>query len=166
MKHFRPSVPSLLLAFGLCLAPVRAAPLDLATATIPELQSALAAGRLTSEKLLQTYLARIAAYDQQGPTLNAVILLNAKALATAKALDAERQAGKIRGPLHGIPIVLKDNYDTFDLPTTAGSQLLAGSLPPDDAFVVKKLRAAGAIIVAKVVTAQVDFRQLADRCGG
>jgi len=124
--------------------------LTLETATIADLQAAMGAGTLTSEKLLEAYLARIAAYDKQGPSLNTVITLNSKALAEAKALDAERKAGKVRGPLHGIPVVLKDNYDTFDLPTSAGSQLLEGSIPPDDAFVVKKLRASGAIILAKV----------------
>ena len=128
---------------------LRAAELNLATATIADLNAAFSDGSLTSEKLTATYLARIDAYDKKGPTLNTVITLNPKALAQAKALDAERKAGKIRGPLHGIPIVLKDNFDTFDLPTTGGSQLLAGSLPPDDAFVVKKLRDAGAIILAK-----------------
>jgi amidase len=96
------------------------------------------------------YLARIAAYDKAGPAINAVIYLNPNALAEARKLDAERRAGKIRGPLHGIPVVLKDNFNTSDMPTTAGSQLLAGSIPPSDAFVVKKLRDAGAIILAKV----------------
>ncbi|ATC64788.1 glutamyl-tRNA amidotransferase [Nibricoccus aquaticus] len=124
--------------------------LDLETATIADLEAAMAKGTLTSEKLTSAYLARIAAYDKQGPTLNTVITLNPKALDQAKALDAERKSGKIRGPLHGIPIVLKDNFDTFDLPTTAGSQLLAGSIAPDDAFVVKKLRDSGAIILAKL----------------
>jgi amidase len=127
-----------------------AAQLDLSSATVPELQSAMSRGSLTSEKLTRLYLDRIAAYDKQGPTLNTVITLNPRAIAEARALDAERKAGKVRGPLHGIPIVLKDNVDTFDLPTTAGSQLLEGSIPPDDAFVAKKLRAAGAIILAKV----------------
>jgi len=119
-------------------------------ATIADVQAAFAKGTLTSEKLTGLYLARIAAYDKQGPTINAVITLNPKALAEAKALDAERKAGKVRGPLHGVPIVLKDNIDTFDLPTTGGSQLLEGSIPPDDAFITKKLRDAGAVIVAKV----------------
>jgi amidase len=136
------------LVAALPLAPLRA--LDLTSATIPELQAAMARGTLSAEKLTQLYLDRIAAYDKQGPMINAVITLNPKALETAKSLDAERAAGRVRGPLHGIPIVLKDNIDTFDLPTTAGSQLLAGSIPPDDAFVTKRLRDAGAIIVAKV----------------
>jgi amidase len=124
--------------------------LDLHTATIAEINQAFANGTLTSEKLTEFYLARIAAYDKQGPTINAVITLNPDALEQARALDAERKAGKVRGPLHGIPIVLKDNIDTFDLPTTAGSQLLDGSIPPDDAFLTKKLRAAGCVLVAKV----------------
>jgi amidase len=114
----------------------RAASIDLYTATIADLNVAFEAGTLTAEKLTATYLARIEAYDQ--------------AIAEAQALDAERKAGKVRGPLHGIPIVLKDNFDTFDLPTTAGSQMLAGNIAPDDAFTVKKLRDAGAIILAKV----------------
>lgn len=127
----------------------RAAALDLANATIADLQTAMSNGTLTAEKLTELYLARVDAYDKKGPAINAFITLNPHALEVAKALDAERKAGKVRGPLHGIPIVLKDNYDTYDLPTTGGSQLLAGSIPPDDAFVVKKLRDAGAIIVAK-----------------
>jgi amidase len=126
------------------------AQLDLKSATIADLNAAFKRGTLTAEKLTDLYLARIAAYDKQGPSINAVISLNPNALTEAKILDAERKAGKIRGPLHGIPIVLKDLYNTFDLPTTAGSQLLAGSVPPADAFVVKKLRDAGAIILAKV----------------
>src|SRR6185436_2725036 len=101
-------------------------------------------------KLVALSLARISAYDHAGPKLNAVITLNPRALEQAKALDAERKAGKVRGPLHGVPVALKDNFDTADLPTTGGSFLLKGSLPPDDAFVVKKLRDAGAVILAKV----------------
>lgn len=122
---------------------------DLSTATIIEIQFALASGRLTAEELTEAYLARIHAYDKRGPAINAIITLNPQALDTARVLDAERNAGKVRSPLHGIPIVLKDNYDTFDLPTSAGSQLLAGSVPASDAFIVKKLREAGAIVVAK-----------------
>jgi amidase len=124
--------------------------LNIETATVADLNKAFASGALTSEKLVTAYLQRIEAYDKKGPTINAVITLNPKALASAKALDAERKSGKVRGPLHGIPVVLKDNFDTYDLPTTGGSQLLEGSIPPDDAFVVKKLRDAGAIVLAKV----------------
>jgi amidase len=124
--------------------------LSLDTATIADLQAAFASDVLTSERLVEAYLARIDAYDQQGPRINAVIVRNPKALAEARALDAERKAGKLRGPFHGVPVVLKDNFDTFDLPTTAGSQLLEGHIPAKDAFMVRKLREAGAVLVAKV----------------
>ena len=119
-------------------------------ATIADMSAAMTAGTLTSEKLVQLCLARIDAFDRKGPSLRAVLTLNPKALDTARALDAERKARGPRSALHGIPIVLKDNFDTVDMPTTGGSVLLEGSLPPDDAFVVKKLRDAGAIILAKV----------------
>jgi amidase len=124
--------------------------LTLSSATIEDLNAAFDAGTLTSERLIELYLARIEAYDQRGPALNAVLHLNAGALASARALDAERRVTGPRSPLHGIPVVLKDNIDTSDMPTTAGSLLLAGSIPPDDAFIVKKLRDAGAIILAKL----------------
>lgn len=124
--------------------------LDLDTATVADLNAAFDQGSLTSERLVQLSLARIDAYDRRGPALRAVITLNPRALETARALDAERKSKGRRSPLHGIPVVLKDNFDTADLPTTGGSILLEGSIPPDDAFVVKKLRAAGAIILAKV----------------
>jgi amidase len=122
---------------------------DLETATIADVEAAMGKGIITSEKLTELYLKRIETYDKQGPAVNALITLNPHALDVARERDAERKAGKIRGPLHGIPIVLKDNFNTFDLPTTAGSQLLAGSIPPTDAFIVKKLRDAGAIIIGK-----------------
>ena len=136
--------------FSVALANLRAADLDVEHATIADIHAAFASGSLTAEKLTQIYLARIEAYDKQGPGINAVITLNSKALAQAKAMDADRAAGKAMGPLFGIPIVLKDNFNTFDLPTTAGSQLLEGSIPSEDSFVTKKLREAGAIILAKV----------------
>ena len=144
----------LLLVAGLLVAtltPARAARrVDFDALTIADLNQAFDAGALTAEKLVQLCLARIQAYDRQGPSLRAVLTLNPKALDTARALDAERKAKGPRSPLHGIPIVLKDNYNTADLPTTGGSLLLEGSLPPEDAFLVKKLRAAGAIVLAKV----------------
>src|SRR5689334_17940012 len=139
---------SIALALG-SVSAARAATLNIETASIADINKAFAGG-LTSEKVVAAYLKRIEAYDKKGPAINTVITLNPKAIDQAKARDVERKSGKVRGPLHGIPIVLKDNYDTFDLPTTGGSQMLEGSMPPDDAFVVKKLRDAGAIIVAKV----------------
>ena len=135
----------------LTLTPARAAKtVDFDALTIADINHAFDAGTLTAEQLVRLCLARIEAYDRQGPALRAVLTLNPKALDTARALDAERTTKGPRSPLHGIPIVLKDNYNTADLPTTGGSLLLEGSLPPDDAFVVKKLRAAGAIVLAKL----------------
>src|SRR6188768_1413128 len=122
---------------------------DLDQATIADVNAAFAKGTLTSEQLVQMFLARIDAYDRKGPALRAVLTINPKAIETARAMDAERKTKGPRSPLHGVPIVLKDNIDTADLPTTGGSVMLEGSIPPDDAFVVKKLRAAGAVIIAK-----------------
>src|SRR5882672_2793346 len=111
-------------------ASVEAAEFDLESATIEDINKAFDAGALSSEKLVQLYLDRIAAYDKSGPRINAVITLNPAALATARELDAERKAKGPRSPLHGVPVVLKDNYNTADLPTTGGSVLLEGSIPP------------------------------------
>jgi amidase len=122
---------------------------DLDAVTIADVNAAFAKGTLTSERLVQTFLARIQSFDRQGPMLRSIITVNPKALDTARALDAERQSKGPRSILHGIPIVVKDNIDTADMPTTGGSVLLEGSVPPDDAFVVRKLRAAGAVIIAK-----------------
>ena len=124
--------------------------LEITASTIEDINAAFNNESLTSEQLVELYLSRIEAYDDAGPAINAVLALNGQAVDRARALDAERRAKGPRSRLHGIPIVLKDNIDTADLPTTAGSSLLAGSLPPDDAFIVQKLRAAGAIILAKV----------------
>jgi amidase len=123
--------------------PARGAGLNIETATTADLNAAFADGTLTSEQLVSAYLKRIEAYDKQGPAINAIITLNKKALDEARQLDAERKSGKVRGPLHGIPVVVKDNYDTVDMPTTAGSQLLEGHMAKQDAFMVKKLREAG-----------------------
>src|SRR5688572_17178050 len=118
-------------------------------ATIRDLQTAMERGRVTSVQLVDAHLARIAAYDGNGPELNAMIVLNPRARAEAAALDQERRSGQVRGPLHGIPIVVKDNYDTAELPTTGGSIALAGARPADDAFILRKLRAAGAVLLGK-----------------
>jgi Asp-tRNA(Asn)/Glu-tRNA(Gln) amidotransferase A subunit family amidase len=117
---------------------------------IATLQADMAAGRTTAADLVQFYLDRIAAYDQNGPRLNAIIALNAHALTDARALDAERRQRRPRGPLHGIPSLLKDNFETSDVPTTGGCLALAGMQPAKDAFQVRKLRDAGAIILGKV----------------
>jgi Asp-tRNA(Asn)/Glu-tRNA(Gln) amidotransferase A subunit family amidase len=117
--------------------------------SIAELQDAMSAGRCTSRDLVQAYLRRIAAYDHLGPALNSIVTLNPAAAAQAGELDAERGAGRLRGPLHGIPILLKDNFDTADMPTTGGTRALAGHRPERDAFQVRRLRQAGAVILGK-----------------
>ncbi len=150
MKSLVRAVAAALIVALLGVTPAAQKTIDLDVATIADINAALAKGTLTSERLTQMFLSRIDAFDRKGPALRAVITVNPKALETARALDVERKTKGARGPLHGIPIVLKDNIDTADLPTTGGSLLLEGSMPPDDAFVVKKLREAGAVIVAKV----------------
>jgi amidase len=123
--------------------------LQLVEATIPQLQKAIQTELLTSEELVRLYLARIAAYDDAGPGVNAFLYVNPDAEAQAAELNAQRHPGIARSPLYGIPVLLKDNIDTADMPTTAGSVALAGSIPPDDAFITRKLREAGAIILGK-----------------
>jgi amidase len=117
--------------------------------TIAGVQEALQGKATTCRQIVQAYLDRIAAYDRKGPALNAILTLNPKALAEADRLDAERAAGAAMGPLFCAPLVLKDNYNTADLPTTGGSAALEGMQPPADAFVVARLRKAGAIILGK-----------------
>ncbi len=132
---------------GLAAEPPRV--LDLEHANVLDIQDAFDHG-LTAERLVEAYLARIEAYDQQGPAINAILTLNPAALETARALDAERAEHGPRSPLHGIPIIVKDNIDTEDLTTTGGARAFADLPPPPrDAFVIKRLRAAGAIILAK-----------------
>jgi amidase len=118
--------------------------------SIRELQADMASGATTSVELVRFYLRRIAAFDQAGPRLNAVIALNPRAEAVAVALDAERRRGRSRGPLHGIPVLLKDNLDTTDMPTTGGCLALSGRVPREDAFQVRRLRDAGAVILGKL----------------
>ena len=125
--------------------------LVLKEATVDGLQAGFAAGRWTAADLVRGSLTRIRAIDQAGPKLRSVIELNPEALTIARSLDAERKAGKVRGPLHGIPVLIKDNIDTADgLKTTAGSLALSHApVPEEDAFIVKKLREAGAVILGK-----------------
>ncbi len=119
-------------------------------ATIDDLQTRMKSGHDTAESLVQQYLLRIDAIDQRGPAINAVIELNPDALSIATQMDAERKAGNVRGPLHGIPVLIKDNIDTADrMHTTAGSLALAANIAARDSFVAARLRAAGAIILGK-----------------
>jgi amidase len=136
----------------LCAAVARAATFDLATATLVDINAAFDAGALTSEKLTGLYLARIEAYDKQGPKINSVITLNSRALEEARALDAERKMKGPRSPLHGVPVMIKDLIDVAGLPTTAGFKPFGSPVPLRDSAVVARLRAAGAIVLAKVST--------------
>ncbi len=124
------------------------APFTVVEATIPEMRAALEQGRVTSRELVVQSLTRIAIYEK---TLNAVMTINRNALAEADARDRERKDGKVRGPLHGIPVALKDNIHTTDMPTTGGALAFQGLVPPYEATLTRNLREAGAIIIAKTV---------------
>ncbi len=151
--HRRDLLKGALLAGGYALAPrfARAQkPFDLEEATVAGLQAKIKSGECSARSLVETYLARIREIDKDGPKINAVIELNPDALAIAEALDRERRDKGLRGPLHGIPVLIKDNIDTADrMMTTAGSLALNGSIAPRDAFVVERLRHAGAVILGK-----------------
>ncbi|CAN5175392.1 amidase [soil metagenome] len=123
--------------------------LELEEISVHELQERYSDGSITVREVVQAYIDRIEAIDRNGPGLNSVLKLNGNALEVADSLDAELNEGSIRGPLHGIPILLKDNIDTADMPTTAGSLFLEGSVPPRDAFIVSRLREQGAVILGK-----------------
>jgi amidase len=119
-------------------------------ASIAQIQAAYLSGKTTAREVTQAYLDRIDAYDKRGPYLNALITVNAAALVEADRLDAElKGSGRLAGPLHGIPVIVKDNLDTVDMPTSSGVLLFKDFVPPQDAFIVSRLRAAGAIIIAK-----------------
>ena len=138
------------MVLGLAVTPAPLAtqnrPFQIVEATIPEMQAAMAGGQLTSRQLVQQYLVRIGIYEDR---LNAALYVNPRALEEAEALDRERSGGKLRGPLHGIPVALKDNIHTTHLPTTGGALAFAGYVPPYEATLTKNLRDAGAIIIAK-----------------
>jgi len=125
-----------------------AVPFQIVEATIPEMQAAMKEGRVTSRDLVLSHLARIAIYEDR---LNAVVAINPRALAEAEERDRERSEGRVRGPLHGIPVALKDNVHTTDMPTTGGALAFEGFHPSYDATLTRNLREAGAIIIAKTV---------------
>ena len=139
----RPILPLLLLALACTPS------FQVEEATIADIHQAMEQGRLTAEELVQSYLDRIEAYDKQGPYLNSIITVSEHALGRARELDAAFRESGFTGPLHGIPVIVKDNYDTHDLPTTNGTLAFRGAIPPDDAYQVRKLREAGAIVLAK-----------------
>ena len=121
---------------------------DPVEATIPEMQRAMEEGRITSREIVEAHLVRLALYEER---VNATISVNAGALAEADRLDRERAEGRVRGPLHGIPVALKDNIHTTDIPTSGGTLAFEGYLPPYDATLTANLREAGAVILAKTV---------------
>src|SRR6185437_3613707 len=129
--------------------------IEVEEATIAAIHAAYRASRASARGVTQAHLDRIAAYDNKGPALGAIIITNPEALADADALDAHWQkTGTLRGPLHGIPVLVKDNYDAAGLQTTGGSGALIGWMPAKDSTAVKKLRAAGAIILAKTTMSE------------
>lgn len=154
MTRVRPfaAVAVLLALSTACAAPPPAAPpaapFSVVEASFSDMQAAMAEGRVTARQLVEQYLQRIALHEE---TLNATLAVNPKALEDADRLDAERKAGKVRGPLHGIPVALKDNIHTTDMPTTGGAVAFEGFVPPYEATLTKHLKDAGAIILAKTM---------------
>lgn len=144
------AAPALSGSASAAIAADQTKPFEFDEATVAGLQDAMRAGKHTARSIAESYLARIDELDKHGPAVNSVIELNPDALAIADALDRERKEKGARGPLHGIPVLIKDNIDTADkMMTTAGSLALLGSTPPKDAFIVERLRAAGAVILGK-----------------
>src|SRR5579862_8486480 len=157
LSRAMPGVGVVILVLLVCALPAGAQtsgapakPFDVMETTIPEIHSAMKAGRLTAHQLIQAYLDRIAAYDKKGPDLNCIVSVNDEALAEADRLDARyKSTGKLAGSMHGIPILVKDEIDTVGMPTTLGSILFKDYRPTRDAFVVEQLRKQGAIILGK-----------------
>jgi amidase len=140
----------LLLLFTHCRPTAeRDADIDLMQLSAGQLQEGYRQGKFTVTRIVQAHLDRIEAIDRNGPALNSVLYVNPHALEVAAELDRELREGKIRGPLHGVPVLLKDNIDTYDMPTTAGARALAGSVPPADSRVARRLREGGAVILGK-----------------
>jgi Asp-tRNA(Asn)/Glu-tRNA(Gln) amidotransferase A subunit family amidase len=137
------------LAALLASSAASAAGISVEEITVSQLQKAITDKRASCREIVEAHLERIASFDKKGPALNAILTLNPRALARADELDAAFATSGLTGPLHCVPVVLKDNYNTADLPTTDGSASLAGMQPTKDAFVVAKLRQAGAVVLAK-----------------
>ena len=153
-RLFKPGVVTALVLFALfCVGSRKSSgqtkPFHLLEATVDDIHNAYKSGKLTSRQLVQLYLDRIEAYEKKGPSLNAIITINSKALEEADRLDAAFKTSGLTGPLHGIPIIVKDQFDVKGMPTTLGSVLFKGYYPDRDAFVTEKLRKAGAIILGK-----------------
>jgi Asp-tRNA(Asn)/Glu-tRNA(Gln) amidotransferase A subunit family amidase len=148
-SRLSPLMLFLLLAVGAASGCVQSQGFDVMEATIEGIHDAYQSGRLTSRQLVQMYLDRIEAYDQKGPQINSIITINPKALEEADRLDAAFSSSGLVGPLHGIPVILKDQIDAQGMPTTLGSVLMKEYFPDQDAFAVEKLKEAGAVILAK-----------------
>ena len=144
----RCSLLTVALAVAACGGDVSHEPFDIVEATIPEMQQAMEEGRVTSRELVEAHLVRIGMYEEE---VNATIAVSVHALEEADRLDRERAEGNVRGPLHGIPVALKDNVHTTDLPTTGGALAFEDFVPPYEATLTRNLREAGAIILAKTV---------------
>lgn len=149
MKQISTSLLAIIFLFLACQPQSGYHKLNLEEITVTELQAGYDNGDFTIQDVTDAYLKRIEAIDEFGPQLNSMIYVNPEAMEVARQLDEELQSGNKRGPLHGIPVVLKDNIDTYDMPTTAGANIMKGSVPDQDAFITQKLRDAGAIIIGK-----------------
>lgn len=156
MRLFRPFA-AILLATSALHAQVAAPAFQIEETTIAQIHGTMRAGTLTCRALVEQYLRRIDAYDKNGPAINALVLVNSDALKVADELDARFKQGGLTGPLHCVPAIVKDNFDTKDLQTTAGSLSLKGFVPEHDAFQVRRLREAGAIVLAKSNMAEFAF---------
>ena len=141
---------------------------ELDEVTIAELQAGMRSGKLTARSITRKYLERIEEIDNGGPAINSVIEINPDAIAIAENLDRERRENRLRGPLHGIPILIKDNIDTADkMMTTAGSLALVGSPASQDAFIVRRLRESGAVILGKTNLSEwANFRSITPAAAG
>ena len=134
-----------------------APPFEVVEASIADIHAAMRAGTLTCRNLVEQYLRRIDAYDRNGPAVNALVRINPQALADAEVLDRRFASGEMTGPLHCVPVIVKDNMETAGLQTTAGSLSLEGLIPAQDAFQVRRIREAGAIVLAKSNLAEFAF---------